>query len=101
MQTLLGHLKSGGEDVVVPASVGGFMESSQPSRSSYKYTVDEMSEGVLSREQRDFYEKNGYFVVPGLLRMERGEEIMCDVVSVILLVSQTRFGVTGESRSLP
>lgn len=43
------------------------MEASQPSRGSYKYTVDGMSDGVLSKEHRDFYEKNGYFVVPGLL----------------------------------
>ena len=67
LQTLLGHLKGGGEDAVVPASVGGFMEASQTSRGGYKYTVDEMAERVLSKDQRDFYEKNGYFVVPGLL----------------------------------
>ena len=98
LQTLLGHLKGGDEDAVVPATVGKFMEASQPSRGNYKYTVDGISEGVLSKEQRDFYEKNGYFVVPGLLWIEG---VMYDVVSLLPFVSHTRFGVKGEARLLP
>lgn len=55
LDTLLGHLKASG-----PAPASG-----QPS--SYRYTLDSCSEGVLTPEQRRSYEEDGFFVVKGLV----------------------------------
>lgn len=38
--------------------------------SSFKYTLDGASHGVLSTEQRAFYEENGYLVIPKLVSAE-------------------------------
>ena len=40
-----------------------------PSRKTYRYTSDEVD--VLTEEQRDFYEQNGFLVIPGLLPQDR------------------------------
>eukprot|EP01084_Bolivina_argentea_P307369 531277_1 len=37
------------------------------SHSDYKYTVDKYANKVFTKEQRDFYEKNGYIIIRNLL----------------------------------
>ena len=71
LQTLLGHLKGAHEGGVVPSPVAGAASQSTPSCSRYLYSLDSTCEGVLDAEQRDFYERNGYFVVPGLVSKEK------------------------------
>lgn len=52
--TILGHLKA------TPSP------SNRESK-RYRYSRDKESAGVLSPEQRDFYEQNGFLVVKGLV----------------------------------
>lgn len=62
LNTLLGHLKAKPDSSV--SSHGGGL-GSQPG--SYRYTLDASSEGVLTPEQRQSYEQQGFFVVKGLV----------------------------------
>lgn len=39
-------------------------------QSNYVYTVDETADKVLTKEQRDFYEENGYLVIRNLMTSE-------------------------------
>ena len=71
LETLLGHLKSGQGDAILPKPTAAHVNPSQQSSSRYRYTIDSSTEGVLSPEQRDFYETNGYFVVPSLVSKEK------------------------------
>lgn len=75
LQTILGHLKGGDGDAVLlpkPASAHAAASSIEPSRSGrYRYTIDSTCAGVLTTEQRDFYEKNGFVVIPGLVPQEK------------------------------
>lgn len=73
LRTLLGHLKGAPSCTVLPHPTAG-TASANPSdqcSSSYLYSLDSSCKGVLSSEQRDFYEKNGYFVVPGLVAKDK------------------------------
>ena len=72
LQTILGHLKGGDGDAVLPKPAAAHASLGDPSRTGrYRYTIDSTCDGVLSAEQRDFYEKNGYVVVPGLVSQEK------------------------------
>ena len=76
LQTILGHLKGGDGDAILlpkPAASAHIAASSiEPSRSGrYRYTIDSTCAGVLTTEQRDFYEKNGFVVIPGLVPQEK------------------------------
>ena len=73
LQTILGHLKGGDGAAILPNPAAAHAASSiEPSRSGrYRYTIDSTSAGVLSAERRDFYEKNGYVVIPGLVPQEK------------------------------
>ena len=39
-------------------------------KSKYKYTLDGFADKILTKEQRDFYEENGYIVIKNLLPKE-------------------------------
>ena len=73
LQTILGHLKGGDGEAVLPKPASAHAGSSiDPSGSGrYRYTIDSACAGVLNAEQRDFYEKNGYVVIPGLVSPEK------------------------------
>lgn len=85
LEVLLGHLRAGS------GQRGSAASPSQCAGSShhYRYTVDGCPS--LSREQRDFYEENGYLVIPGLVRPE------------LLEVYGTRFQqiCSGEAKRAP
>ena len=38
--------------------------------SHYRYTLDEFADEILTKQQRDFYEENGYIVIKNLLPIE-------------------------------
>lgn len=59
LETLLGHLKGGR---AVPQQASGVSAAARDSR--YRYTLDT---GVLTEDQRAFYEDNGYLVIPRLV----------------------------------
>ena len=44
------------------------------SKSSFKYTLDASSAGILSQRQREFYEENGFLVIPNLVSEEQIDE---------------------------
>ena len=73
LQTILGHLKGSDSDAILPKPAAAHAASSiEPARSDrYRYTIDSTCAGVLNAEQRDFYEKNGYVVIPGLVPQEK------------------------------
>ena len=66
LETLLGHLKAGKEISVQPQPTLGAPAASRPAK--YRYSTDT---GLLTPEQRDFYEKNGYLVVRGLVSQDK------------------------------
>lgn len=39
----------------------------QPGTGNFRFTIDSMCEGQLSTKQREFYETNGFLVIPGLV----------------------------------
>lgn len=73
LQTILRHLQGGGGDAILPNPAAAPAASSiEPSSSGrYRYTIDSTCAGVLSDDQRDFYEKNGFVVIPGLVPQEK------------------------------
>ena len=62
--TILGHLKA---SAAPGSAVGGSLGLPVSSPGRYRYTLEASSEGVLSSEQRQSYEDNGFLVVPGLV----------------------------------
>jgi hypothetical protein len=104
LSTLLGHLKTKPPSTgsygaaAVTGQAGGF-----PKRDGFRYTLDGGSEGVLSKEQRQFYEENGYLVVKGLVAQhhldtyrERFRQICSREVEVIKLIYVLRFFNLGS-----
>ena len=79
LETLLRHLKGGNGDIVLPNPAASHASSTAPApsapntRQRYHYTIDSTCDGVLSAEQRLFYEKNGYVVIPGLISQDKLE----------------------------
>ena len=71
LQTILGHLKGGEGAAVFPQPAGAALNQSAPSSRQYVYTLSSTCAGVLTDEQRDFFEKNGYLVVPGLVSKDK------------------------------
>lgn len=85
LEVLLGHLRGGSGGQEHSAALN---QCAGAASRAYRYTVDCPS---LSREQRDFYEENGYLVIPRLVRPE------------LLDVYATRFQqiCSGEVKRLP
>ena len=71
LQTILGHLKGGEGATVFPKPASASLAPSGSFGGHYKYTLDSTCAGILSQEQREFYEKNGYIVVPRLVSQEK------------------------------
>ena len=69
LETLLGHLRAGEEarGVAPNKTAGGAGTLAK----KYKYTLDN---DVLTPEQRDFYEENGYLVIRGLIKSAELED---------------------------
>lgn len=68
LETLLGHLRAGEEARAVrPCETSGGVAATRKCR----YTLDN---GVLTPAQRDFYEENGYVVIPRLVKLADLEE---------------------------
>lgn len=66
LNTLLGHLKaSSGVGAATRSSGGAAGEKAFPA-GRYRYTLD-ASSALLSQEQRQFYEENGFLIVKGLV----------------------------------
>ena len=61
--TILGHLKATG--TTPHAAETGSIPT--PSSKKYRYSLDQSARSVLSEEQRDFFEENGFLVVKALV----------------------------------
>lgn len=65
LETILGHLKASSAGSSSSYATGTRVDV--PSGRKYRYSLDQTAESVLSVEQRDFFEENGFLVVKALV----------------------------------
>lgn len=65
LQTLLGHLKA-----TAPGAEASYGTGNS---SNYRYTLDASCDGVLSQEQRQVFEENGFIVIKKLVPLDKLE----------------------------
>eukprot|EP01083_Nonionella_stella_P216019 777003_1 len=58
------------QHIIQQFQINNTTSQTETSNTLYKYTVDEYADKVFTKQQRDFYEKNGYIIIRNLLPLK-------------------------------